>query len=64
MQIPTIAMEGDIPHLEYDGVDLMVPFSFLIYAYNSTCVGGLPNSFSYTWNFQALNQLMWNLCHY
>jgi hypothetical protein len=44
MQILTIAMERDILHFEYDGVDLMAPFSLFIFAYNSTCVGG-PSQF-------------------
>lgn len=45
----TMATKGDILCLEYDGVDFGAPNFLLRSTFNSTSVGGLPNSFSYIW---------------
>jgi len=45
----TMATKGDISCLEYDGVDFGASNFLLRSTFNSTSVGGLPNSFSYIW---------------
>ncbi len=44
-----MATKGDILCLEKDGVDFEAPYLLLRSTFNSSSVGGLPNSFSYIW---------------